>query len=202
MRDKDGLDHETAMRESIVSVLMSPDFCYRIDLVDDDQGIHPLSDYDLASRLSYFLWSSMPDDELLAHAAAGDLHEPTVIVGPGAADAEGPARPGAGGRVRRQLARFPPFRRDQHGRSRAVSRVSRRDLREAMFEEPVRFLMDVFQNNRPILDLLYANDTFVNPVLAKHYGIPVRSAPAPMTGCMSRMPTRTTAAGCCRWRCS
>jgi hypothetical protein len=46
------------------------------------------------------------------------------------------------------------------------------DLKEAMFEEPVRFLTDVFQNNRSILDCLYANDTFVNPVLAKHYEMP------------------------------
>src|SRR4029077_6989852 len=45
-------------------------------------------------------------------------------------------------------------------------------LRQAMFEEPVRFLLDVFQANRSILDLLYARDTFVDPVLARHYGIP------------------------------
>ena len=69
MREKDGLDHETAIRESLVSVLMSPDFCYRIDMVDAGPGVHPLSDYDLASRLSYFLWSSLPDEELLGHAA-------------------------------------------------------------------------------------------------------------------------------------
>jgi len=46
------------------------------------------------------------------------------------------------------------------------------DLKQAMFEEPVRFMLDVFQNNRPVLDFLYAKDTFVNPVLAKHYGMP------------------------------
>ena len=62
---------------------MSPDFLYRVDRAarrlrhrGDQQ---PLSDYALASRLSYFLWSSLPDDELLARAAAGDLHQPRVI---------------------------------------------------------------------------------------------------------------------------
>src|SRR5471030_1559094 len=65
LREKDGLDHEAAIRESIVSVLMSPDLCYRIDLAADGRDVRPLSDYDLASRLSYFLWSSLPDDELL-----------------------------------------------------------------------------------------------------------------------------------------
>ena len=51
------------------------------------------------------------------------------------------------------------------------------DLREAMFEEPVRFLLDVFQTNRPVLDMLYAHDTFVNPVLARHYGMPAVGGP-------------------------
>ena len=77
----DGLSHEDAMRDTMVSVLMSPHFCYRVDLPGDGRtGIRPLSDYALASRLSYFLWSSMPDDELLAHAAAGELHRPEVLV--------------------------------------------------------------------------------------------------------------------------
>ena len=71
LREKDGLSHEDAMRDCLVSVLMSPDFCYRIDLVRraNRRRVRPLSDHALASRLSYFLWSSMPDEELLAAAA-------------------------------------------------------------------------------------------------------------------------------------
>lgn len=172
LREKDGLDHEAAIRESVVSVLLSPDLCYRIDRVTDRPGVQPLSDDDLASRLSYFLWSSLPDEELLAHAAAGDLHQPQVIAAQARRMLKAPrARALAvefGGNwldFRRfegigtvDLDRFPAFTPE---------------LREAMFEEPVRFLLDVFQTNRPVLDCLYANDTFVNPVLAKHYGIPV-----------------------------
>ena len=67
------------MREAIVLVLTSPRFSYRVDLIETGSGIQPLSDFDLASRLSYFLWSSMPDKELLDHAAAGDLRKPAVI---------------------------------------------------------------------------------------------------------------------------
>src|SRR6266404_8739019 len=73
---------------------MSPDFLYRIDLVDAPKSAthsvtlkisggpsgKPLSSYALASRLSYFLWSSMPDEELLARAASGDLQKPEVLV--------------------------------------------------------------------------------------------------------------------------
>ncbi len=173
-RKDGGLDHEAAMRESIVAVLMSPDVCYRIDLIPPDKGIHPLSDYELASRLSYFLWSSMPDDELLAHAAAGDLHEPAVIVAQ--------ARRMLKDRRIRALAvefggNWLDFRRFEElstvDRDRFPSFNS--DLQEAMFEEPVRFLVDVFQADRSVLDLLYANDTFVNPALARHYGIPIQS---------------------------
>ncbi len=172
MREKDGLDHEAAMRESIVSVLMSPDLCYRIDLIGAATGIQPLSDYDLASRLSYFLWSSIPDAELLAHAAKGDLHDPKVITAQARRMLHDPRSRALavefGGNwldFRRfegigtvDLERFPGFTPE---------------LKEAMFEEPVRLLQDVFENNRPVLDLLYGHDTFVNSALAKHYGIPV-----------------------------
>ena len=81
LRDQD-LGHEDAVRDTVVSVLMSPHFCYRVDPLPDARrrrDVRPLSDYELASRLSYFLWSSMPDDELLTHAAAGDLHKPEVL---------------------------------------------------------------------------------------------------------------------------
>jgi len=170
-RERNGLDHETAVREAIVVVLMSPEFSYRIDLVGAGEGIQPLSDFDLASRLSYFLWSSLPDEELLRHAAAGDLHEPEVIATQARRMLRDP-------RTRALAVEFGgnwlDFRRFEE-----IGTVDRQrfpsftdELRQAMFEEPVRFLLDVFRNNRPVLDFLYARDTFVNPVLAKHYGIP------------------------------
>src|SRR5581483_5622966 len=115
-------------------------FGYRIDLVGDRPGTVPLSDYDLASRLSYFLWSSVPDAELLQHAAAGDLHQPKVMTA----------------QARRML-------RDSRTRALAVEfggnwldfrdfeKIGTVDhdrfptfddqLKHAMFEEPVRFLV-------------------------------------------------------------
>jgi hypothetical protein len=171
-RDKDGLDHTSALRELLVSVLMSPMMSYRIDLIGGEQGIHPLSDYDLASRLSYFLWSSIPDDELLAHAAAGDLHKPEVIAQQARRMLKDP-------RIEALAVEFGgdwlDFRRFEDlntvDRQRFASFTP--ELREAMFQEPVHFLVDVFQANRSILDVLYADDTFVNPVLARHYDMPI-----------------------------
>lgn len=132
----------------------------------------PLSDYALASRLSYFLWSSMPDAELSAHAAAGDLHNETVLLGQ-------VRRMLKDQRVSRLATEFGgnwlDIRRfDEHN---AVDRerfpAFTNELRDAMFQEPIRFITDVVRNDRSVLDMLYADYTFVNPVLARHYGIAI-----------------------------
>jgi len=166
-----GLDHEGAIREALVLVLTSPKFSYRVDSVEATGGIQPLSDFHLASRLSYFLWSSMPDAELLRRATAGDLRRPEVLK--------------AQARRMLQDARIRALALEFGGNwldfrdFRQIGTVDRERfpafsdaLREAMFEEPVRFLLDVFQRNRSLLDFLYSRDTFVNPALARHYGMP------------------------------
>jgi hypothetical protein len=171
----DGLDHENAMRDTVVSILMSPHFCYRVVPTDrTDNRAEPLADYSLASRLSYFLWSSMPDVELLATAAAGELQRPEVLV----AQARRMLREE---RVRGLAVEFGTNwldvrRFEEHN---AVDRdrfpTFDNELRHAMFEEPVRFIQDIVQNDRSVLELLYAKHTFVNAALAKHYGMPSRS---------------------------
>jgi len=170
-RQKEGLGHEDAIRDTVTSLLMSPHFCYRIDRAEPGQTARPLSGYALASRLSYFLWSSMPDDELLAHAAAGDLHEEAVLL-------EETRRMLRDDRVRGLAVEFAGnwlgFRRfDEHNgvdRERFASFTN--ELRRAMYEEPIRFFVDVVSRDRSVLDILYADHTFVNPVLARHYGMP------------------------------
>ncbi len=181
LRDKNALSHEDAIRESIVSVLMSPDFGYRIDLVDSaahgaaghsiSSASRPLSGYALASRLSYFLWSSMPDAELLKHAAAGDLQRPEVIIAQTRRmlkdeKALGLATEFGGNWL--DFRRFEDINTVDHDRFPTFTN----DLREAMFQEPIRMIADMLRNNRSVLDLLYGNYTFVNPVLAKHYEMP------------------------------
>jgi mono/diheme cytochrome c family protein len=172
LRNTGGLDHADAMRDAIVSVLMAPDFCYRLDLLGDSQrNIAPLSDHALASRLSYFLWASMPDAELLRHADAGDLDRADVLVAQARRLLQDP-------RVRGLATEFGgnwlDFRRFEEHNAVDRERFPAFDnaLRQAMFEEPVQFMLDVFRGNGSVLDFLYANHTFVNPVLAKHYGMP------------------------------
>jgi len=176
LREKNDLTHEEAIRNSIASILMSPDFCYRIDLDSRSSTVtsatgRPLSGHALASRLSYFLWSSMPDQELLRHAAAGDLQRPDVLIAQTRRMLKDP-------RVRGMATEFTgnwlDFRRFENynavDRERFPTFTS--ELREAMFQEPIRYVEDVIHNDRPITDLVYGNYTFVNPVLAKHYGMP------------------------------
>jgi hypothetical protein len=188
LRTKDELSHEDAMRDSVVSVLMMPDFLYRLDLTDayvasskptrrpasfkkKRVASAPLPGYALASRLSYFLWSSMPDEELLRHAAVGDLQKPEVLLA----------------QTRRMLqdSRISGFATEFTGNWLGIRQfetnnsVDRNrfptfndDLREAMFQEPIRFMEDLISGNRSALNLLYGSYTFVNPPLARHYGIP------------------------------
>jgi Protein of unknown function (DUF1592)/Protein of unknown function (DUF1588)/Protein of unknown function (DUF1587)/Protein of unknown function (DUF1585)/Protein of unknown function (DUF1595)/Planctomycete cytochrome C len=173
LRDKEGLSHEDAVRDSVVGILMSPHFCYHVEAASGRgaNGTEPLSDYAIAGRLSYFLWSSIPDAELLARAAAGDLHKPDVIV---AQAKRMLLDPKAGGLATEFAGNWLEFRRfDQHNsvdRSRFPAFTD--ELRQAMFEEPVRFFQDVAARDASILDFLDANHTFVNPVLARHYGMP------------------------------
>jgi hypothetical protein len=171
-----GLEHADAMRDAIVNVLMSPDFCYRIDLTATTRAVAPgrvaLSNYALASRLSYFLWSSMPDQELLARAAAGDLQRPEVL-------AVQARRMLKDSRIRGLATEFGgnwlDFRRFEEHNAVDRERFTSFDnaLREAMFEEPVQYLLDNIRENRSVLDFLYGRHTFVNEALAKHYGLAV-----------------------------
>ncbi len=171
-RDRGGLGHEEAIRDAVTSVLLSPHFCYRVDQSGAGDSIRPLSEYALASRLSYFLWSSMPDDELMAHAAAGDLHKPDVLL----AQARRMLRDGKARALAVEFAgHWLEFRRfeEHNGVDRGRFAGFTNDLRQAMYEEPIRFFLDVVQRDGSVLDFLDADHTFVNPILAKHYDIPV-----------------------------
>jgi hypothetical protein len=174
LRERDGLGHEDAIRDTVVRILMSPHFCYRVAPAGGGPGVRALSDSELANRLSYFLWSSMPDSELMALARSGELRKPEVLIAQ-------TRRMLRDDRVRGLVAEFGgnwlDFRRFEEHNSVDRDRFKTFDdeLRRSMFEEPIRFFLDVVQRDRPILDFLEAKHTFVNPALARHYGMPVAS---------------------------
>ena len=164
---------EDGIEKALRAVLMSPRFLFRIE--QDPTGIAPrtpyaLSDLDLASRLSFFLWSSIPDDELLEAAIHGSLKQPAVL------EKE----------VRRMLAdpRSEALVNNfaeqwLYLRNLASASPDARlfpdfddNLRQAFRRETELFFESIMREDRNVLDLLRANYTFVNERLAKHYGIP------------------------------
>jgi len=183
LRTRNQLSHEDAIRDCLVAVLMSPDFLYRLDSAGARAAkaadgrtfaARPLPASSLASRLSYFLWSSMPDAQLSRHAAAGDLTRPQMLL----AETRRMLKDGkAMGLATEFTANWLGVR--QFETSNSVDRERfpgfTDDLRSAMFQEPVRFVADIIANDRSVLEMLYGDHTFVNPVLAKHYGMPAVS---------------------------
>lgn len=170
LREVDELEHEEAMQDCVVAILMSPKFCYRVDLMPTAEERGPLSDLELASRLSYFLWSSMPDAELLELAEAGKLRDRKVLV----EQAKRMLRDERAAALATEFAgNWLDFRRfEQHNsvdRERFPTFTD--SLRQAMFEEPIHFFTDLIRRDGSVLDFLSARHTFVNAELAKHYGI-------------------------------
>ena len=164
---------DEAVAAGLSAVLMNPQFLFRVELAPDDvapSSPYYISDIELASRLSFFLWSSLPDEELLAVAERGELRSPDELET----------------QVRRMLA-------DQRSKNLATNFAGQwlqlrnleafspnvrlypdfdDNLRQSFRQESELFLDSVLREDRSIVDLLNADYTFLNERLAKHYGIP------------------------------
>jgi hypothetical protein len=166
-------DFDLGIQTAIERLLVSPQFLYRIER--DPAGAAPgsvyrVSDLELASRLSFFLWSSIPDDELLNVAASGKLKQPGVL------DSQVKrmlADPRSESMVTNFAAQWLYLHDvDVKAPDLFVFRDFDEGLRQSFTKETELFLNSILRENRSVLDLLTANYTFVNERLAKHYGIP------------------------------
>ncbi|MFO0804355.1 MAG: DUF1592 domain-containing protein [Gemmataceae bacterium] len=169
-RDKDhGV--EAAVRSSLVRILVSPHFAMHFTAAPVGEGVAPLPDLALASRLSYFIWAGPPDAELLALAKANKLHEPETLRSQIRRMVKDP-------KVSRFALEFfgQWFGHRDFLTQESVNRMAfpafDDALKAAMFEEPTRLIAHLIQNDKPILDLLNGDSTMVNAKLAKHYGLP------------------------------
>lgn len=166
-------DFEAGIEMGLAAILVSPEFLFRVerDPPDCEPGeAYEISDLELATRLSFFLWSSIPDDALLRSAEKGDLRDPEIF----------------DGHIRRMLA-------DERSRSLVDNFAAQwlhlrnlqsirpdmrlfpdfdDNLRQAMRRETEMLVETVIREDRSVLDLLSSDYTFVNERLAKHYGIP------------------------------
>jgi len=164
------LPHDDAWRLLLARILVSPEFLYRVETAGPGTSPTPISDWELASRLSYFLWSSAPDDDLRALAASGRLRDPQVL-------AEQARRMLKDDKIRRLATEFAcqwlhVYDFDSLDEKSERHFPSFKTLRGAMYEETILFFADFFRRDRPALDFLDANFTFVNQPLAEFYGIP------------------------------
>ena len=165
-----GLPHEDSIRLMLTRVLVAPAFLYRAENAGPGKQAAPVGNDELASRLSYFLWSSQPDDELRAAAAAGKLRSLAGLQ----AQTHRMLRDG---RVRRLATEFGATWLHIHDFDTLDEKSERhfpafRGLRGAMYEESIQYFADFFSGNRSVLTLLDADHTFLNEALARHYGIP------------------------------
>jgi mono/diheme cytochrome c family protein len=164
---------ERGIQRALERALVSPQFLYRIERIPASAQpgeTFAINDLELASRLAYFLWSSMPDDELLEIAAAGRLSEPRTLSRQVARMLK---HPRASSLVDNFAAQWL-FLRDVDGRDPDpfLFRDYDEGLRAAFAEETKLFVASVFRSERSVLELVTANYTFLNERLAEHYGIP------------------------------
>jgi hypothetical protein len=162
-------DFDAGIERAIEALLSSPDFLLRVeeDPSSPNSPSYRLSDLELASRLSFFLWKSIPDDELLRVAGQRQLSDPNVLVQ----------------QVRRMLAdgRSSRFVKDFVGQWLEIRNLENHQpaqtfqfdatLRDAMARETELFFQSQIREDRPIQDLLRADYTFLNERLAQHYGV-------------------------------
>ncbi len=171
---KEGVKHDPAFRAALARVLASPWFLYRVEQPASGTKWQPVSGDELATRLSFLLWDSLPDDELRAKSAR--LHEPAVME-------EQLRRMLKDDRMRGMAEEFGARWlgvRDfaaNHGRSLKHFPEFTPVLRDALADEPVRFFEDLLTNDRPVADVIGADAVVINDVLAKHYGIPGVNGP-------------------------
>ena len=159
-----------SLRLALKSVLISPSFLFMVEPEPEQKGVQPLGPFPLATRLSYFLWSSMPDEELLTLAESGKLSDPNVLreqVRRMLADPKAAALgerfalqwldlERLGGEVKPDAAKFPEFDAP---------------LQHAMLDEVSAVFNYIVKSNSSLINLLDADFTFANEHLAKIYGI-------------------------------
>lgn len=163
---------ERGVQLAMQATLVSPSFLFRIERdpnPKNPKAVHAVSDYEIASRLSYFLWSSMPDDALFALAAKGRLNDPNVLTAQALRMLKDPKAyalvQNFGEQwltlrrlndVRPDTDRFPDFNEN---------------LRASMRTETLLFFQEIMRDDRSVLDFIDGKFTYLNEALAKHYGV-------------------------------
>jgi hypothetical protein len=165
------LSHAEAVRAALSRILVSPAFLFRLEETSPGAEARAVSDAELASRLSYFLWASSPDEELLRVAREGRLRDPAVLAAQVERMLMDPKIRGLATEFATQWLHVRNLRESREKNEKLFPSFDD-GLRGALFEETVLLFRDFFQNGRPARDLIDADYTWLNERLAAHYGIP------------------------------
>lgn len=163
-------DHQKAIRAVLARVLVSPEFLYRVERPSELATLQPLSSWEMASRLSFFLWASIPDDELRRAAAANELTDPAQV-------RKQVKRMASDPKARRMATEFfgqwLGFYHFDQSKGVDTSRFPEftSEVRDGMYDEAVSFFEHIVRKDRPVREILNANYTFLNQPLAKFYGV-------------------------------
>jgi hypothetical protein len=163
-------DFESGIAHVLARILVDPRFIYRVEHDPEDLAegaMHAVDDYELATRLSFFLWSSIPDDELLAAAETGELHRPENLEREARRMLADPKSSALVDSVAEQWL----FLRELDSVTPGSAEFNE-NLREAMARESKLLFETVLREDMSVLRLLDADFTFVDERLARHYGIP------------------------------
>jgi hypothetical protein len=171
-----GAAHDEAFRGVMSRVLVAPAFLFRIEGAPKGKEPGAVNDWELATRLSYFLWSSAPDEKLRTLAATGQLRDPKVFAAQTQRilkDAKTRALAIEFGTQWIHVRGFDELKE----KNEKLFPTFNADLRKAIYEESILFFQDLFQSDRAVTSILDADHTFLNETLAKHYGIPGVTGP-------------------------
>ena len=165
-----GASYEDGIKAAFKSLLISPNFLFRLEKNQPGTVPYRVSDFELANRLSYFLWSSMPDLELLGTAARGELSKPDVFEAQVKRLMKDPRARNFSREFSSQWLGFDRLRSVVNPDKTRFPEFTQ-SLRVSMFQETVEFFHSVLQENKSLLTLVDADYTFLNEELARHYGI-------------------------------
>lgn len=166
-----GDGYVASLRLALKAVLVSPNFLFLVEPEPEEKGVQPLADLPLASKLSYFLWSSMPDEELLALAESGKLKDPNIYREQIHRMLADPKAKALGERFALQWLDLERLGTEVKPDSKQFPEFDP-ELQKAMLGEAVETFNHVISADRPLLELIDTDYVFVNERLAKLYGIP------------------------------
>jgi len=164
---------ETGVRIALQAILAMPDFIFRLEASPGDAQpgqVYRVSDMELATRLSFFLWGAPPDRELIELAQGGKLSEPGALEAHARRMIADPRAEALGTRFAAQWLRLADL--DSVDPDRQMFPDFHQQLKEAMRRETEIFFHSIVQEDRSVLELLEADYTYLNERLARHYGVP------------------------------